>query len=66
MLLNNKQAKVSISQSTSIPVLKNREIINYLLAYEAKSDILNIGKVKQSIAGLEFPLLVTKKGYQTS
>ena len=52
-LFSNDKADVSIYQPTSIPVLRNGDLIRYLQSYKAKSKIANIRQVKQGISELK-------------
>jgi len=53
VLFSNDEADVSIYQPTSIPVLRNGDLIRYLQSYKAKSKIANIRQVKQGISELK-------------
>jgi hypothetical protein len=53
VLFSNNDAEVKISGTTSLPILRNNEIIDYIQSYETKSNISNISKVTQSIADLK-------------
>ena len=53
VLFSNNDAEVSITGETNISILRNNEIINYILSYKSKSNISNIDKVIQAIADLK-------------
>lgn len=53
VLFSNNEANVTVSEPTSIPVLRNSQLIDYLVSYEAKSKNFDVNKVKHSIAGLK-------------
>lgn len=53
VLFSNSKANLLISGSTSAPVIRNSQLMDYLISYETKSKGSDISKVKQSIAQLK-------------
>lgn len=53
VLFSNNEANVSMPDSSNVPVLRNGQLLDYLVSYKAKSKNLDFSKVKGSIAGLK-------------
>ena len=53
VLFSNRDAEVSVTNSSNVPVLRNQDIVDYIQSYKAKSTISNIGKVTNNIAKLK-------------
>lgn len=53
VLFSNDAAEILISGTSNIPILRNDELVEYILSYESKSSISSLEKVTEGIAKLK-------------